>query len=156
MAKQSESSQKTNRQRRVKKISLDFAVSSIKIANEIPELNSESLYDLTDENISKLRELIDAPFISFEGIEKYPTLEEKAAVIFCITIRGHKFGNGNKRTAVILLLTMLYVNEKWLTLSWAALYELAMKTAKDTHTNFETRIEEIAKILSENTITLEG
>lgn len=148
MGIQLKSSPRNNRHPQIEEIPFDFAIHSIELINEIPELNSEPLYDLTKENCSKIRELIDIPFVSFGGIEKYSTLEEKAAVILCATIRGHKFGNGNKRTAVMLFLAMLYVNRKWTTLSWKKLYDLAMKTAKDTKKDFETQIEEITKTLS--------
>lgn len=155
MAIHSKSSRNSSQQQRVNEIPLDFAVGAIDYINKMPKLSVEPLYDLTDENISKLHDLIEFPFVSFAGIEKYRTLETKAAAIFCITIRGHKFGNGNKRTAVMLLLLMLYVNAKWITISWTELYNLAMKVAKETSESFETQIEKVAKALSEKVIALE-
>lgn len=154
MEKQLKSSQKINQCEQIKKVPLSFAVHSISYINEMPELNVEPLYDLTKENISKLNELIETPFLSFDGIEKYPTLEEKAAVIFCVTIRGHKFGNGNKRTAVMLLLVLLYINGKWIAFSWVELYKLAMEIAENTCAKFEMQIDEVAKKLSTRVITL--
>lgn len=154
MVKQSESSQRISQFERINKIPLDFAVKSIRFINKIPKLNDEPLYDLTDENIGKLKELLGVPFVSFDGVEKYLTLEEKAAAIFCMTIRGHKFGNGNKRTAVVLLLGLLFVNDKWVTFSWAELYELAMEVAKGTSVHFEAQIQEVAQILSKKVIAL--
>lgn len=112
----------------------------------------ESMYDITEENIIKLRGLLDIPFLSFDGIEKYQTLAEKAAVIFCATIRGHKFGNGNKRTAVILLLLILYVNKKWISFSWSELYDLAMGIAKSVHIDFDMQVGEVAQELAKRII----
>lgn len=148
MVIQLENSQRTSQQKQIKEIPLEFAVASIELINSMPELSSEPLYDLTEENRLKIRELIDAPFASFGGVEKYPSLEEKAAVIFCSAIRGHKFGNGNKRTAVMLLLAILYVNGKWIALKWEELYNLAMNIAKDKDSNFEKQVKETAKKLS--------
>lgn len=154
MERPSRNSQKNNANNRIKKIPLDFAVYSIKSINEMPQLNAEPMYDITDENILKINELIDTPFASFDGIEKYQTLEEKAAVIFCATIRGHKFGNGNKRTAVTLLLAILYVNEKWTTITWTTLYSLAMKIASNNSMSFDEQIEEISKEITPSIINL--
>ena len=147
MAMPLENSLRINTQEQIKEIPIDFAVESIRIINKIPKLNAEPMYDLTDENISKLEILIDAPFMSFNGIEKYPSLEEKAAAIFCLTIRGHKFGNGNKRTAVMLLLILLYVNEKWIVLPWTDLCDLAMEIARTTNAKIDKQIEKVSKIL---------
>lgn len=156
MGIQSESSRKTNRRGEIKRVPLSFAVESIELLGKVPVLGLEPMYDFTSENISRLCELLDAPFLSFDGIEKYPTLEEKAAVIFCATIRGHKFGNGNKRTAVMLLLAILYVNGKWVSFSWSELYELAMEIAGSGRVDFDSQIEDVAKILAKKIITLAG
>lgn len=154
MEKPLKNSRKISSKKRIKKIPLDFAVNSIKVINEMPRLNTEPMYDITDENIIKIRELIDVPFTSFDGVEKYQTLEEKAAAVFCATIRGHKFGNGNKRTAVMLLLAILNINGKWTNFSWSGLYELAMDIASDTHTGFDKQVEDVAKILEKKIIDL--
>lgn len=154
MATPLKNSQKTSQREQIKKVPLYFAVGAIKLINEMPGFDSEPLYDLTEENISKLQELTDAPFLSFGSIEKYPNLEQKAAVIFCATIRGHKFGNGNKRTAVMLLLAILCINKKWIALSDKALYKLAINVASNTHMSFEAQIEEVTRILSKEIIPL--
>lgn len=152
MAKPLKSSQKTSA---IKNLSLDFACEQIDNISNMPQLNAEPMYDLTDENIIKIRELIEVPSISFGGIEKYETLEEKAAALFCATIRGHKFGNGNKRTAVILFLSFVAINGKWSKFSQDELYQLAMKIASNTNLSFEKEVEDVAEIFKKNIIDAE-
>lgn len=75
---------------------------------------------LNDENIltgkQKVREieLLDAaaarPAASAFGADAYPTLREKASVLFHSIARNHPFRDGNKRTATVALLFMLDVN----------------------------------------------
>ena len=50
----------------------------------MPELNAEPMYDITDENISKIRELIDAPFVSFRGIENIKPWKRKLQLSFVL------------------------------------------------------------------------
>ena len=143
MVRPSKNSQKTSK---IKKLELPFACQQISNISNMTQLNDEPMYDLNDENIIKIRELIEVPFVSFGGVEKYETLEEKAAALFCATIRGHKFGNGNKRTAVILFLSFVAINKKWSNFSHEELYKLAMKIASNTDANFEEEIEELVEL----------
>jgi death-on-curing family protein len=46
--------------------------------------------------------------------EKYPDFYSKAAALFHSLTKNHAFHNGNKRTALVVLLTMLYRNDKTL------------------------------------------
>lgn len=52
---------------------------------------------------------ISRPFQTFDQQELYPTPSEKAAAIFESVIINHPFIDGNKRTAYVLLRTMLYL-----------------------------------------------
>ena len=47
---------------------------------------------------------------SFDDIERYPTVEEKAARLAYSLIHNHAFVDGNKRIGVYIMLTFLEVN----------------------------------------------
>ena len=47
---------------------------------------------------------------SFEGIEQYPTIEEKAARLAYGLVSNHAFVDGNKRIGVLILLMTLKLN----------------------------------------------
>ena len=50
------------------------------------------------------------PFASFDGIELYPSLVEKAARYGYGVIRNHPFADGNKRTGTALIFVFLRGN----------------------------------------------
>jgi death-on-curing protein len=55
--------------------------------------------------------LIAAPQQRLFGRDAYPTLAEKAAIIFYTVNRKHIFPNGNKRMSTACLMTFLLIND---------------------------------------------
>lgn len=49
---------------------------------------------------------------SFEGIEQYPTIEEKAARLAFAITSNHAFIDGNKRIGVLVMLMTLRLNKR--------------------------------------------
>lgn len=47
---------------------------------------------------------------TFDGVELYPTLEEKAARLAYSLVGNHSFRDGNKRIGILAMLTFLSVN----------------------------------------------
>ena len=47
---------------------------------------------------------------TFDGVELYPTLEEKGARLAYSLVRNHSFADGNKRIGILAMLTFLSVN----------------------------------------------
>jgi death-on-curing family protein len=52
------------------------------------------------------------PSAGYGKSEKYPTLDLKCAALFHSLIKNHPFHNGNKRTALVTLITTLYDNDR--------------------------------------------
>ena len=63
---------------------------------------------LTDRG--KLEASIAAPMQNVFGTELYPDLWSKAAILFFLLIKNHPFIDGNKRTALYVLLRFLEIN----------------------------------------------
>lgn len=78
----------------------------------------------------RLESIPEIPRQEFEGRMFYPTLIEQAAVLFYSLIKGHPFLNGNKRMAIISLLTFLLLNKKWLRTSIKDLYDITVMVAE--------------------------
>jgi death-on-curing family protein len=78
----------------------------------------------------KLESCLKTPLQSFGKKYLYPTLADKAAILFYLMIKNHPFQNGNKRIAVTSLLTFLFINKKWLKIPQDDLYELAVIVAQ--------------------------
>jgi len=77
-----------------------------------------------------LESCLSTPFQTYNRKDLYPTLEDKAAILFYLLIKNHPFQNGNKRIAVTTLMVFLLFNEKWLTIQPAKLYNLAIWVAQ--------------------------
>jgi len=77
----------------------------------------------------KLESSLNTPFQTYAKKPLYPTLADKATILFYLMIKNHPFQNGNKRIAITTLLTFLAFNQKWLKISNEELYRLAMRVA---------------------------
>jgi death-on-curing protein len=55
---------------------------------------------------------INRPFATFDGIELYDSIEEKAAAIVQSILTNHPFFDGNKRTGYVLMRLFLRLNGK--------------------------------------------
>ena len=69
------------------------------------------------------------PFQAFAGVEAHASVIEKAAALFHSLISNHPFHNGNKRTAVIALITFLFANDYYPYATNEEMLELARTTA---------------------------
>jgi death on curing protein len=78
----------------------------------------------------RLESCLKNPQQTFNGKDLYPTLEEKAAILFYLLIKNHPFQNGNKRIAVFSLLVYLHINKRWMGIPEEELYDLAIWVAR--------------------------
>lgn len=90
----------------------------------------EHIPDFGTCNIDRLESCLQTPFMSFEGLDPYPTLIDKAVILMYLIIKNHPFQNGNKRLAVSSFLVFLLINNQWITTSADHLYEIAIYVAK--------------------------
>jgi death-on-curing family protein len=77
----------------------------------------------------RLESCLSSAFQTFGKKDLYPTLLDKAAILFYMMIKNHPFLNGNKRIAVSTLLTFLFINDKWLNASNEEMYSIAVMVA---------------------------
>ena len=59
---------------------------------------------------SLLESALSSAFVTFDGVELYPTREEKGARLGYSLISNHAFVDGNKRIGMLVMLTFLEVN----------------------------------------------
>lgn len=81
-----------------------------------------------------LESACDRPRVALGPTEKYPTIFSKAAALFHSLTKNHAFHNGNKRTALVVLLSMLQRNGYYLdrSVSDQDVYELTLSVTADT------------------------
>lgn len=90
----------------------------------------EPIPDFNTRYPHKLEACLEQPFQQFEGHKQYPTVEDKAAILFYSVIKNHPFVNGNKRMAVAILFVWLFKNNYWVKVTNDTLYEIAIVVAK--------------------------
>ena len=87
------------------------------------------------------------PFQSFEKKDLYPGFIAKAAILFYLMVKNHPFQNGNKRIAMTILFTFLYLNNKWLRVDNQELYNFAMWVAQSPPKFKEETVNAIEKFV---------
>ena len=65
-------------------------------------------HGIRDEGL--LESAISMPFMTFDGIALYPSLEEKAARLCYGLVKNHPFVDGNKRIGAVCMEAFLYSN----------------------------------------------
>jgi len=78
----------------------------------------------------KLESCLVQAFQTFGKKNLYPTIFDKASIMFYLMIKNHPFMNGNKRIAVTSVITFLLLNKRWLSVTNDQLYNIAVWVAK--------------------------
>ena len=77
----------------------------IDIINRLKYSNDSNLFAL--ERNQGLKAILGSIYQSFDGVDLYPTIEEKGANFFYLIIKNHSFIDGNKRIAATLFIYFL-------------------------------------------------
>ncbi len=62
------------------------------------------------ERNNNFKSIINDIYVSFDGIDVYPSIEEKAANLLYLTVKNHAFIDGNKRIAATIFIYFLQTN----------------------------------------------
>ena len=79
------------------------------------------------------------------GVAHYPTIEEKIIAYFYFIIKDHPFVDGNKRTAVLILMLLCYINKFQFNSKDYNLDELAVFVEQSDPGDYQGIIKKIAK-----------
>ena len=82
---------------------------------------------IRDENL--LESAISAPFQTFDSIEIFPSIQQKAARLGFGLIKNHDFIDGNKRIGTHAMLVFLALNKIELDYTQADLVDIILKVA---------------------------
>lgn len=101
-----------------------------------------------------LESCLATPFHSFGGKSAYKGLPGKASVFFYLMIKNHPFKNGNKRIAMVSLMTLLYKNKKWIEVDDIEFYNFA-KWVAESNAKFKTEtVQAIEKFIKAYMVNL--
>lgn len=81
-------------------------------------------------DISLLESALEACYVTFDGKDLFPTIEEKAARLSMGLVSNHAFEDGNKRIGVFVLLIFLEVNGVKFEATDEELIEIGLSLAK--------------------------
>ena len=80
----------------------------LSVINKLKFNNESSLFALERDN--NFKSIINDIYQSFDGIDVYNSIEEKAANLLYLTVKNHAFIDGNKRIAATIFIYFLQVN----------------------------------------------
>ena len=133
----------------------------VQIHNQLVKLFAEQDDPISPPGVKSLALLESAcsrPRTAIGKTEKYPALEEKAAALFHSLTKNHPFHNGNKRTALVTLLTQLQRNDRHLSpeVNDDVLYAFVLAVTSDAYPkaghslNVDQVVGEIARWIKSN------
>ena len=94
----------------IKKLTYENAIHQIKIWKNFQKTGN--LFG--NEKDQSFKSSLETIYQTFEGIDLYPTIEEKAANLLYFIVKNHSFSDGNKRIAAGLFVYFLNLNNKLL------------------------------------------
>lgn len=118
-------------------------------SEEIVKMNTIQIYTYSPKEIIGVKD-INGLEMSVFGVELYPKIEEKAAILMINIIKKHPFHNGNKRTAFMAMDVFLGLNGFETTFTEKIGIEIAVRIATTTNDNFDTLKDEVAGIIKVN------
>ena len=87
---------------------IKFSSDKIKLLHQLMAEATGGSIGVRDEGL--LESAIESAFATFDGVELYPSKEEKAAKLGYSLVSNHAFVDGNKRIGVYVMLSFLELN----------------------------------------------
>ena len=85
-----------------------FSRDKVKLIHQLLAEETGGSIGVRDEGL--LDSALESAFVTFDGVELYPSKEEKAAKIAYSLVSNHAFVDGNKRIGVFVMLSFLSLN----------------------------------------------
>jgi death on curing protein len=114
--------------------------------------NQDPHYTFDTRFKGKLESSIIQPFQVIMEKELYPTLFDKAAILFYLTVKNHPFEDGNKRMGLLLLILFLFKNDLWIECTNDELFEFVIHVAKSETSNKDDILKYIKDFLEKYTV----
>lgn len=87
---------------------IKFSKEKVKFLHQLMAQATGGSVGLRDEGL--LDSALESAFATFDGVELYPSKEEKAAKLAFSLVSNHAFVDGNKRIGVYVMLSFLEIN----------------------------------------------
>jgi len=120
-----------------------------------------AVFDTKDDPIASFKDhsellnsALNLPRQNFAGQELYPTIVDKAAILFYVLNKNHPFRNGNKRISAASLLVFLYINEMWLDAGKTEIVEKTLNIARSEASKKDEVVAEIKKWIKDHLVSI--
>lgn len=87
---------------------IKFSKEKVKLLHQLMAQATGGSVGVRDEGL--LDSALESAFVTFDGTERYPSKEEKAARLGYALVSNHAFVDGNKRIGVYVMLSFLELN----------------------------------------------
>lgn len=87
---------------------IKFSIEKVKLLHQLMAQATGGSVGVRDEGL--LDSALESAYSTFDGVELYPSKEEKAAKICHSLVSNHAFVDGNKRIGVYVMLSFLEIN----------------------------------------------
>lgn len=124
------------------------------IVNQLREAKEEFSEDMPPFETrfsDRLESIINQIQSDYFGIELYPSLEEKASMLFYLINKNHPFLNGNKRVAVMALFVFLSLNREEIYFDEETINNELFEIAKITAASLPGQMGDILEMLTTKT-----
>jgi death-on-curing family protein len=112
--------------------------------------NKDPHYTFDTRFKGKLESSIMQPFQEVLDEVLYPTLFDKAAILFYLCVKNHPFEDGNKRMGLLLLILFLYKNGLWIECDNDTLFDFVIHVAKSKTQEKDSEMLYIKSFLNEH------
>lgn len=106
-----------------------------------------------DHDAAKLHSSLGLPRQAVFGADLYPTIYEKAAILYYGINKNHPFKNGNKRMSAASLVVFLFMNDLVLMAGREEFRDKTIWLAKSESADFEAVKTDLVGWIRENTIS---
>ena len=114
----------------------------------------EQIPDFSTRFPNILESCLVTPFQKFSRKLLYPSLTNRASMLFYLMIKNHPFQNGNKRIAITTLLVFLHKNNKWLSADTQSLYNFTVWIAQSPAELKEQVVKGIEQYIKKHLVSL--
>jgi death-on-curing protein len=114
-----------------------------RLAREVFDTSEDPIAEFHEHELYLLDSALQSPRQTFDQKDLYPTLTEKATILYYSLNKNHPFKNGNKRISTASLLVFLAMNGHWLSVPKEELLNKTLFVAQSDPTFREEVIKDL-------------
>lgn len=123
-----------------------------KLAVTIFDTEDNPITPFKEHEVALLESALHNPKAQFGGRDLYPSLTDKAAILYYTLNKNHPFRNGNKRISLCSLLIFLFINKYWLDAGITEIVDMTLKISKSPASDKDKILAEVKEWINKHLI----